>query len=70
MPHIVEPVTVNAMIRGAQFWFPTAKANFFALEGLSQLAYNPRRSGYRTLISSYEGVLLRWYDGRNNLSQR
>lgn len=69
-PPSLSLLTVNAMIAAHSVLIPL-QAEFFALEGLSQLMLT-----IRTVRQSanpdlrIEGVVLTMYDGRNNLSQQ
>jgi chromosome partitioning protein len=68
-PPSLSLLTINAMIACHSVLVPL-QAEFFALEGLSQLMLTireVRQSGNPDL--RIEGVLLTMYDGRNNLSQ-
>ncbi len=68
-PPSLSLLTVNAMIAAQSVLVPL-QAEFFALEGLSQLMLSirtVRQSANRDL--RIEGVVLTMYDGRNNLSQ-
>lgn len=69
-PPSLSLLTVNAMIAAQSVLVPL-QAEFFALEGLSQLMLTirtVRQSANRDL--RIEGVVLTMYDGRNNLSQQ
>lgn len=69
-PPSLSLLTVNAMIAAHSVLVPL-QAEFFALEGLSQLMLTVRtvrQSANRDL--RIEGVVLTMYDGRNNLSQQ
>jgi chromosome partitioning protein len=68
-PPSLSLLTVNAMIAAQSVLVPL-QAEFFALEGLSQLMLTirtVRQSANKDL--RIEGVVLTMYDGRNNLSQ-
>ncbi|MEM8579253.1 MAG: AAA family ATPase [Pseudomonadota bacterium] len=69
-PPSLNLLTINAMIASHSVLVPL-QAEFFALEGLSQLMLTVRevrQSGNKDL--RIEGVLLTMADGRNNLSQQ
>ncbi len=69
-PPSLSLLTVNAMIAAQSVLVPL-QAEFFALEGLSQLMLTVRtvrQSANKDL--RIEGVVLTMYDGRNNLSQQ
>ncbi len=69
-PPSLSLLTVNAMVAAHSVLVPL-QAEFFALEGLSQLMLTireVRQSANRDL--RIEGVVLTMYDGRNNLSQQ
>ncbi len=69
-PPSLSLLTVNAMIAAQSVLVPL-QAEFFALEGLSQLMLTirtVRQSANRDL--RIEGVVLTMYDARNNLSQQ
>lgn len=69
-PPSLSLLTVNAMIAADSVLVPL-QAEFFALEGLSQLMLTVRtvrQSANRDL--RIEGVVLTMYDARNNLSQQ
>ena len=69
-PPSLSLLTVNAMIAAQAVLIPL-QAEFFALEGLSQLMLTIRTlrdTANRDL--RIEGVVLTMYDGRNNLSQQ
>lgn len=69
-PPSLSLLTVNAMIAAHSVLVPL-QAEFFALEGLSQLMLTirtVRQSANKDL--RIEGVVLTMYDGRNNLSQQ
>lgn len=68
-PPSLSLLTVNAMVAAHAVLVPL-QAEFFALEGLSQLMLTIRQ--VRTTANPdlrIEGVVLTMYDGRNNLSQ-
>jgi len=69
-PPSLSLLTVNAMVAAQAVLIPL-QAEFFALEGLSQLMLTIRtlrETANRDL--RIEGVVLTMYDGRNNLSQQ
>jgi chromosome partitioning protein len=69
-PPSLNILTVNAMVAAHSIVVPL-QAEFFALEGLSQLMLTlreVRQSANKDL--RIEGVVLTMYDGRNNLSQQ
>lgn len=69
-PPSLSLLTVNAMIAAQSVLVPL-QAEFFALEGLSQLMLTirtVRQTANKDL--RIEGVVLTMYDGRNNLSQQ
>lgn len=69
-PPSLSLLTVNALVAAHAVLVPL-QAEFFALEGLSQLLLtvrDVRRSANPNL--RIEGVLLTMYDGRNNLAQQ
>jgi chromosome partitioning protein len=69
-PPSLSLLTVNAMVAAQSVLVPL-QAEFFALEGLSQLMLTirtVRQSANRNL--RIEGVVLTMYDARNNLSQQ
>ncbi|MCV2863283.1 ParA family protein [Albidovulum sediminicola] len=69
-PPSLSLLTVNAMIAAHSVLIPL-QAEFFALEGLSQLMLTVRQvrqSANKDL--RIEGIVLTMYDGRNNLAQQ
>ncbi|PZO67439.1 MAG: chromosome partitioning protein ParA [Paracoccus denitrificans] len=62
-------LTLNAMVAAESVLVPL-QAEFFALEGLSQLMLTVREVRQVNKDLRYEGVLLTMVDGRNNLSQQ
>lgn len=69
-PPSLNLLTVNAMVAADSVLVPL-QAEFFALEGLSQLMLTIRevRQGANPALR-IEGVLLTMFDGRNNLAQQ
>lgn len=69
-PPSLSLLTVNAMIAAQSVLVPL-QAEFFALEGLSQLMLSVRTVRQTANPElRIEGVVLTMYDGRNNLSQQ
>lgn len=62
-------LTLNAMVAAESVLVPL-QAEFFALEGLSQLMLTVREVRQVNKDLRYEGVLLTMVDSRNNLSQQ
>jgi chromosome partitioning protein len=68
-PPSLSQLTVNAMVAAHSVLVPL-QAEFFALEGLSQLMLTIREVRQANRDLRIEGVVLTMYDVRNNLSQQ